>query len=109
LISDRQNLTIVGRRNPIGAGVQQRPVAGILPAPKSGHQRTKFRPEYCWIPAKPAGSGQNGWDPTESGQIQLLIQPDLAKTARIRPDMTRSVQIRKIPAGSSQNGRDPAG
>jgi len=47
----------------------------ILPALESGHRQTKFRLEYCQIPAKPAGSGR----------------------------------IRKIPAGSGQNGRDLAG
>jgi hypothetical protein len=57
--------------------------------PESGHRRTKFRPKYRQISAKQAGSGR----------IWLLIQPDLAKTARIRPNMT----------GSGQNGRDPAG
>jgi len=31
LISDRQNLAIVGRRKPVGAGVRQHPVACIWP------------------------------------------------------------------------------
>jgi hypothetical protein len=44
LISNRQNLAIVGRRDPVGSGVRQHPVAGILPTPESGHRQTKFRP-----------------------------------------------------------------
>jgi len=51
LISDHQNLAIIGCRNRVGAGVRQHPVAGILSAPESGHRRTKFRPNL-------AGSGR---------------------------------------------------
>jgi hypothetical protein len=81
LISDHQNLAIVDRRNPVGAGVRQHPVVGILPAPEFGHWRTKFQPEYCRILAKPARSGQNGRDPAGSGRICLLIR------SLIRPDV----------------------
>jgi len=84
LISDCHNLAIVDRRNLTGAGVRQRPVAGILPALDAGHH----------IPAKPAGSGQNGWNPASSGQngrdsVEFgWIQPNMAGSGRFRPNMT---------------------
>jgi hypothetical protein len=55
-IFNRQNLAIVGRRDPVGAGVRQHPVAGNLPVLESGHRQTKLRLEICRIPAKLAGS-----------------------------------------------------
>jgi len=98
LISDRQNLIIIGRRNSVGVGVRQHPVVGIQSAPEfenirspeSGHEMTKFRPEFTgfqpsrpgsgriWMdPAiDPAGSGQNGQDPAGSRRIRQLVRPD---------------------------------
>jgi hypothetical protein len=73
---------------------------GILPVQESGgrnsavtgirHRQTKFRPGYRRIPAKQVGSGQNSRDPAGSGRIRLLIRPDLAKMAKIRPDLDGS-------------------
>jgi hypothetical protein len=78
LISDRQNLAIVGRRNPVGAGVRQHPIAGILPAPEFGHRYSAGTGIWSLVDQIPAGillalagSGQNGRD-----------------SAKIRPDMT---------------------
>jgi hypothetical protein len=71
LISDRQNLAIVSRWNPIGAGARQHPAAGI-------------RPPADQIPAGILPeSGQNGRDPAG---IRLLIWQDLARNDLIRPD-----------------------
>jgi hypothetical protein len=78
-ISDRQNLAIVGRRDPVGAGVRQHLVAGILPAPESGHRNSTgagIRPPADQISARilldPAGSGQNGRNPaTATGRCQI--------------------------------------
>jgi hypothetical protein len=96
LISDRQNLTIVGRRNPVSAGVRQHPVSGILPAPESGHRLTKFRPKRSgsdWICPDPAidlaGSGQNGRDPAgydliRQDPVKLSCQNPATATRRCR-------------------------
>jgi hypothetical protein len=48
-----------------------------LPVPEYSHRRTKFRLEYCRIPAKPAGSGR----------IRLLIQKILVGIRQWRPDV----------------------
>jgi hypothetical protein len=107
---------------------------GILPVPESGTGRPNsgrniggFRPSRSDLDGSgidpagsgqngrdpaidPAGSGQSGRDPAGSGRIRLLIRPDLAKTAGIRPGYGRIWTDPAIDsAGSGQNGRDPAG
>jgi hypothetical protein len=101
LISDCQNLTIVGRRNPTGAGVQQHPIVDILPAPESGHRRTRFRPGYCWIPVKPAeiqpaldGSCQNR-NPESDILLDSGIRPDREVSGRIRSNFLAGIRQRR--------------
>lgn len=134
LIFDCQNLAIVNRWNPTGAGVRQHPVASILPTPDSGHQPpdsgrniAEFRPrrpdlaKMARIRPALAGSGHNGRDPAGSRRIRPLIRPDLAKTAGsyhwsgriqkipagIRPDMTWFGRIQKFSAGTRPFRSDP--
>jgi hypothetical protein len=84
LIFDCHNLVIVDCWNPIGAGVRQHPVIGILP--EFGHQiPAGILPDSgqngrIWIdPAtEQAGSGQNSW-------ILPLIGPDPVKLSRRNP------------------------
>jgi hypothetical protein len=99
---------------------RRNPVAGILPAPESGGRNSAGagfrRPELCRrrIPSPadqiPAGSGLILTDPA-------IIRPDLHGSGhwsgRIWPKRPGSGRIWTgpaiDPAGSGQNGRDPAG
>jgi hypothetical protein len=83
LISNCRNLAIVGRRNLVGAKIQQHPATRILPAPEFGHYRQISADQI------PAETGRN--TAIDSSRLDLAkmarIWPAQAKTAVLRPDL----------------------